>query len=357
MSWLKFWRKKVVLGQQLADAEFAEAERLSQGDPGPSPVPSGDYRLDQGEYSLLNVSTQPLDIELRDFVNRFASMNSEDRSAARDKISMDEQYKLIQFAKRSAVLALRERNIETCEQGLLALAVIDENRIDSRDASWAAGLLGHSAITLVGATSDAFARAMSISTSGMAKIIGQQRRREHLSSWGYSEVQTPDGVGFIRCDFSPYEPSVDLTSIAIEVAAELDKGRYVAEPEIASEIPSIWFPKFVRSSSEVSLGRALGTVKINGHLRKDATEKAVEQMFVLWIAELPTEEDAKELASWIGNGVDHDQRFAVAFVVGRLFGLAVAGSSHIGTKSFESIESLNCLLQPIEDQLSKMDLK
>jgi hypothetical protein len=297
-----------------------------------------------------------LDIELRDFVNRFASMNSEDRSTARNRISMDEQYKLIQFAKRSAVLALKERNIERCEQGLLALAVIDENRIDSRDASWAAGLLGHSTHSLAGST-DAFESAISIATSGMAKIIGQQRGQGILSSWGYSEVQTSDGVGFIRCEFSPYEPSIDLTSIAIEVATALDAGRYVAEPEIASEIPSIWFPKSVRSSAEVSLARALATVKISGELRKNVTEKAAEQMFALWIAEFPRDDNAKELASWIGNGVDHDQRFAVAFVVRRLFGLAVAGSSHIGTSSFESIESLRFLLQPIENQLSKMDLK
>src|SRR5262245_27875261 len=115
-------RETIVLGQQVANARATEAARLASGNVGPSPMPNGEYDPEGGDYEFASVTEQSLDRELRALIRAFKAWTPDKRAESRHGISIDEQYTLIHFAKLSSVLALQEKSIGRCEDGLLALA-------------------------------------------------------------------------------------------------------------------------------------------------------------------------------------------------------------------------------------------
>lgn len=334
----------------MADAQDAEAKRLAGGDHGPSPMPKSEYRQDHGDYNLLSVAALPLDLDLRVVVEGFANLDSEGRNKARASISMNELYTLIHFAKRSAVMSLSEKSPKRCEEGLVALAMIDERRIDVRDAAWVAGLLGYASTSLKQGSESLFRQVRLISTNGIAGVLRQGSTATTLSDWGYAEISDGGKFGLIGYDNFKYEPSLPLTEIAINVSNHLGDGRYITEPTIATKLPTIWFPKTTRSSAETALKVTLGTVMISGMLREGTCDAAAQQMFNLWLAETPRVAESNNLRSYIGDGVKSSGRSVVGFSVGRLFGLGVAGSWVEGISSYESLESLTAIVKTVEKQ-------
>jgi hypothetical protein len=334
-------RETIVLGRQLADAHANEAARVASGGVGPSPMPKGEYDQEGGEYDLAAVTERPLDKELQGLVRAFKGWTPEMRAQVRARISMDEQYTLIHFAKRSSVLALKEKSIARAEDGLLALAMIDETRIDPRDGAWAAGLLAH-AIEATGADQELLvSEAAAFAPAGMAKIVMRASEGSRLAEWGYAQIQNDHGdVGLIRSGFAHYEPTIDMTGLALRLAASLQRGRYIATPEIAAEVPPVWFEKAHRSRAEPLLKTSRGGISVHGTLRRAYTEKPFAQQFVQWVVELPSTEEANALVQCVGVNTRQGSRFVVGVASGRLFSLLVAGSTEDGVESFESAESL-----------------
>jgi len=41
--------------------------------------------------------------------------------------------------------------------------------------------------------------------------------RNLRSSWGYDEIETRDGIGFIGWGFEAYNPTIDLKKVAIKI--------------------------------------------------------------------------------------------------------------------------------------------
>ena len=334
-------RETVVLGQQVAVARANEAARLASGSVGPSPMPKGEYDQEGGDYDLVAVTERPLDKELHGLVRAFKGWTPEKRAEAQTSISMDEQYTLIHFAKRCSVLALKEKSIARSEDGLLALAMIDETRIDPRDGAWAVGLLAH-AIEATGADRQRLvSEAAALATPGMAKILLGARERSRLSEWGYAQIQTTNGdVGLMRSGFARYEPTIDMAGLALRLAASLQRGRYIADPELAAEVPAVWFEKVHRSRAEQLLKKSLAGISVNGTLRRVYTDKPFAQQFVQWVVEMPSAEEARTLLEYVGVNARLGGRFVIGVASGRLFSLLVAGSAMEGVDAFETPESL-----------------
>ena len=339
-------RGTVVLGQELADARKAEAARTAAGPGGRSPMPQLRYDDDSGDFNLELVVRRPIDEELRALSNEFRQWDPGKRDDARQNISMDEFYTLIHFAKRSAVLAMNEGSAERCEEGLAALALIDESRIDPRDAAWAAGLLSYAARATTGDQKQLFDRAIEMSTAGMGEILRGSGRRAELSEWGYAEIRTKNGLGLIGSDWAPYEPTVELSVIALAVADWLSKGRYKARATIAVEVPEIWFSEKFRGAAQAALRRARGAVSISGRLRERFSAEASSQMFIHWLVELPSERESEQLVTYAGCRLSG--RFSVGYSYRSLFGLLVAGSVVSGVAPYESEDSLASLVQPLK---------
>ena len=342
----------VVLGQQYADAQAREATRVAAGVAGPSPMPAGEYDHERGDYSLLSVSVLPLDRELHALVDGYRQAAAGTHAELRSRIDMDGLYTLIEFAKRCAALALREPAASWCEDGLTALAMIDETRVDPRDPAWAAGLLGH-AIGANGADRTAIVdRAAELATPGMAGILARVREPGALADWGYAEIQTPDGPGLIPFGFGRYRPTLDLTGLALRVCEHLSRGRYTATPEIASDLPAIWFGGGQRQA-EPLLKRARAGAAVRGSLRKGVVDEPSWQMLMAWIVEMPTPDDAAALLGCVRSDRRRDERFTFGLASGRLFALFVAGSGAVGVASFESPQTLRALAESVRSLLDE----
>jgi hypothetical protein len=330
----------VVLGQQLADARAAERARLAAGPTEASPMPGASYEAERGDFDLVTVVVLPLDRDLQALTQRFRNWTAEQRVNARRAISMDENYTLISFAKRSAVLALSEGSAERCSDGLTALAMIDNTRIDPRDGAWAAGLLSYAACAAKADRDAVFEQAAALATSGMAAILKRARKSDDLSDWGYAEIRTRQGVGLIRAGGAAYAPTLKLEQLALTIAETLNRGRYVASAEIAVDVPAVWFAKEHRGAAEEALKEARGAVSVSGKLRREIHKDAGMQMLMLWVVETPNATHAAALAGHVAGRSNAGGRFSVGVAHDHLFALLVGGSWTVGVEPFESPESL-----------------
>jgi hypothetical protein len=336
MNW-PWKRRTIVLGTELAAALEVEEARLALGNSGPSPLPDCGYDFENGDYDLVSVAPLNLDIELRAITNDFLVCDTERQRVLRDRLSSDDLYTLIHFVKRSSVLALNEEAVDWCRSGLIALSMIDETRVDWRDVQWAAGLLEHT--ILRGGVRNLLSDELSVLSRSAAELLKGMSESSRLSEWGYSEIKTEKGVGFIQHGFETFEPTIDLTEVALQLSASLTSDRYVASVEIATSIPEIWFPKEKRSDITPILDRCLGAAKVSGTLRKMCDARG-PQMFVEWVAQMPEPEDCEYLVEAIGAGTSLSGRYAVGVSEHTLFTLLVAGSAQEGIEPFETSSSL-----------------
>jgi hypothetical protein len=309
-------------------------------------MPAECYDVDRGDYSFLSVMPNPLDLKLQQLTRRFAAEDPEGRLEMTAAISPDQQNTLLHFAKRSAVLAVRENKSSWCEVGLVAMAMVDETQIDWRDAWSPAGLLSY-AMAAVGADREALVdHALSLSRSGMRKPIESVKRPSPLSGSLYAEVQEEDGGwGLFGKGSEPYAPTLDLTRLALRIAAEWREGRYTAEPEVAEKLPAVWSAEEHRQEVERVAKRARAGIKVRGTLRKGQGAPPISQLLLVWVIELPDERDANLLISYWGNS--RPDTFTVGMARGPLFSLLVAGSCYEGVGAFETEESVAVLSQGI----------
>jgi hypothetical protein len=342
--------KPFVLGTEFAAARAAEQARLATTSPGPSPLSGSAYDPERDEFNLITVVQTPLDLKVERLVTAWQGSGAPNRDAMRRSLSLEDNYTLIHFAKRMAVEALNRASPEPCEHGLMALAMIDDSRIDPRDASFAAGLLNHATRASSNRSANPFERAIAMATPGMGELL-RQSEGSTLEDWGYCERTTSKGIGLIQSGWARYNPTVDLADVAARVGARVLVDRYVVEIKIATELPPIWFDKTRRKHAEETLEGSLGMAAIRGTLRRAFGEHP-SQMLMVWIAEMPSADDSVQLLADVGNGVAHEGRYAVGVSAGCLFALVVAGSFQQGVEPYESLSALTDLADETRAVLS-----
>ncbi|HET9515952.1 MAG TPA: hypothetical protein VFO95_18610 [Gemmatimonadales bacterium] len=343
--------KPIVLGAALAAARAAERVRLESGALRPSPLSGRAYDPERGEFDLSAVVEAPLDVEVENLVRKWRALGADEREAVRRSLSLEDNYTLIHFANRMAVRALNWSSPERCELGLIALAMIDESRIDGRDATWAGGLLNHAAGAWRSRDGNLFERVAAVATPGMAKLL-REGVGSTLEDWGYCERRTSNGVGLIKCGWAPYRPTVDLADIAERVGRRVLSSRYTVDIEVAAEIPSVWFDPSRRTHAEQVLERARGVAAIFGNLRR-TVGGGPNQAVMVWIAEMPCPEDCVQLAADVGRGLAQEGTVVVGVSTARLFTLCVAGSFQQGVAPYESPETVADLADRIRAVLSE----
>jgi hypothetical protein len=326
------------LGAELAAARKSEEERLAAGVIDPSPLPETGYDFERGDYDLVKVAPLQLDLNLRDFTDEVQRMDLNQQNRTQRSLSLDDLYTLIHFVKRSSVLALNDAQMDWFRAGLTALAIIDEKRVDWRDVRWAAGLLEYAIYKTEDAKEKLAEFAVDLPRPAL-EFLNHLAGRSKLSDWGYSEINTTNGLGFIQTDSAEFKPSVDLTGIALFASEKLSNGRYVAHVEIATDVPEIWFNKNKQLEVRSRLNQALGAVAVKGSLRSEYDDSG-NQMFVEWIVEMATADDSVFLCDAVGPGTPLSERYAVGVSEGKLFAILVAGSIRDGVKSFENLASL-----------------
>jgi len=336
----------VVIGGEAARAAEAEARRKARGEVGPSPMPAGRYEFSPDELDLINPRPQALDAAIGELCRRYAQGTAADRARMRNSISMEEFYTLLNFARRASVFALRERKPERLAEGLTAVAMVEQERVDFRDMLWALSLLHHAARRIGADPAKPFRDAARLAEPETSKLIlgflaRPEREKDLRASWGYDEVETEGGPGLIRRDYKPYNPIHDLKRLAVEIARLVAADKYTsASPSVAADLPPVW----LEGVDDAALRRALGAVRaganVAAHLKPGLHPDADSQQFTVFVVETADEAGARTLLDLSkrkrGAGVA-----TLGLAEGRLFCLVVARSFTVGVESFETTESLS----------------
>jgi hypothetical protein len=347
------FRKRPVytIGQQMAAARAAEAARVAGGPARESPLPAILYARTADAQSLVHVDENEIDRRLRSIATDFASATADERARITASIDLDGLYALMQFASRSAVFALRQRDIQSCIDGLRAVAMIDLARIDARDLGSPLAMLDQAAFRL-GATRDVlFGEPERLASSDVSKAIKNYRRAnspEH-SLWQF--VETPAGAGFVFRESRNYHPKADLLAIAMAISTRLKAGRYLPDdPTIGSGLPAVWFAPEERRRWRVDVEDAGADVSFHARLRPGTDIDPSDQLLMVFLAEMPTAERAAALAS-AARGPMNDGGAALAISEGNLVLLVVGESIRQGVRSFETPASVRDLIESLRPVL------
>ncbi|WP_327090560.1 hypothetical protein OIE66_08035 [Nonomuraea sp. NBC_01738] len=158
-------------------------------------------------------------------------------------LTLDDLYQLITFVRRSALAALRTRSDTHLTYGFAALALLDLERVDWRDAAWAAALLTWSAQRLDTDPSALAALAVKDADPETAELITHAAAEsvDLSGDWGYRAWPTADGLVLLDTEDEPYAPDADLVARLLSLCEALAADGYeVEEVTVACELPSVW---------------------------------------------------------------------------------------------------------------------
>jgi hypothetical protein len=257
---------------------------------------------------------------------------------------MDGFYTLMTFASRSAVIAMRERKVEIARDGLTAIVMIDQERVDFRDIPTNLYLLYHAA-TRIGADADGMFRQigkLSETEVGeqIVRFVEQPPERRSLRSGLFVEVQTENGVGFIGRDIERYNPTLDLESLVLAVARLVAADKYQPESvSVETELPPIWLSRGKNANLERVLARVRGGASIHARLRPNEHPKHAEQGFFVFIVETSQPDDAQTVLR-LSQAKDVQGYCMIGAAADRLFALIVARSIMEGVEAYETPKTL-----------------
>ena len=342
-------RKKqtIVLGEEFAKARAEEERRKKKGGIGKSPMPATTYDFWRGEESLINPTKNSLDSELSRLCERFAKSNARARAGLRNSVSLDEFYTLLTFSRRSAVFAIRERNVNMVRNGLTAVAMIEAERTDFRDILSVLALLHHSAKRVGGDADQLFRETAKLSEPQVSTLLTQFIRRpskdkDIRSAWLVDEVETKDGVGFIGYGMKTYQPTYDLNSIVIDIADLIAKDKYQPDSvEVATELPSVWLKSAENRSVESVLTKVRAGASIFAKLRPNEHPSYEKQLFMLFLVEVDDEQAAQQLLD-MSKKMGPTDYSSIGVTEQKLFCLIIARSWQ-GVPTFETAETLQRL--------------
>jgi hypothetical protein len=163
--------------------------------------------------------------------------------------------------------------------------------------------------------------------------------RNLRNHWGYEEVETVHGRGFVGWRFESYRPTIDLLPVAIELSQLIAADDYQPEIQLATDLPDVWL-----TGSDSELRRALSTIRAGatvwGHLRPEKHEQHDCQQLTVFLVEAAGDSDAQMLLrrAEASEAMEHCQ---LAHASGRLFCLTVARSFEVGVDAYETQQSLS----------------
>src|SRR5215472_17425825 len=336
-----------VIGQQMADARRKEEERLAASGAEKSPLAGLSYDKWAGDFDLTDPKRVPLDDELAAFCRGFSTSEAGTRQHFRRSIGMDEFYTLLTFARRSAVFALRARDVSHIEDGLAAVAIIDPSRVDFRDAVVAISLLDHASRAIGAADRGPFIFAASVADEVMAQRMLEfvelpPSERDIRTMSGYVQVDADTGPGFMNWNLAPYRPTCRLDRVALAVARLVAADAYQPSSiTLASDLPRVWFSQHDRLALTNALRSIRAGALVHADLRPSDAYDNRNQSLMAFIVEVKSEHFAHDLYRIAQQTITMARPFAsTAVTAGRLFSLVVARSFVLGTANHETDASL-----------------
>lgn len=173
----------------------------------------------------------------------------------RGALTQRDLYTLFGFARRQAVHALRSDDPARGERALLALAMVDAERVDVRDLLWAADI----AVASINHTGGAAPKAIQ-AAAALSDTPDLFRHRRSTTTFPEAGLQVIEGEepGLVGHGGRPYEPRTDLVAIGRAIAGVFEADGKRATIQVGSALPGVWFG-LGHSEPERD---ALGTVSI-----------------------------------------------------------------------------------------------
>ena len=346
---IRFWKRKpraLVLGQQLADARKAERARVASGPNSSSPMPKDTYPTDEGILAWLKPKQLPLDIDLKELSRRAAALDADAHARMRHAISMDEFYTLLAFSRRMALFSIREKSPEGLREAVEAVALIEIARVDFRDVSVALGVLAYACARIGQSPRPFFEDASKRADPQVAEILLEQARQSlagrKLSDLSFlEEVSTKYGPSFVSYGFDAYTPTVDLVSIAVEIAELLEADKYGAIGiQIATTLPPIWLRSAGEAAVQSALDGAPAGASVSGFLRSEIRPKEEGHSVLVFLVECADEARASKLEGF-ARDANHSSHAVIGCAEGRLFCVVVGHSMMHGVSPVETVSSLS----------------
>jgi len=310
------------------------------------------YDFWRGETSLIDPRPVPADDEVRRLARAFVSADASRRSEMRDEMSMNDFYSLLTFARRASVFAMRTRDVQWIADALYGIAIIDAHRIDEHDIPITLSIVHHAAERIGADTKKRFEAAASLAEKKPAELLrsfvrADDKYKDLRRSWGHDEIATPSGVGIITRGFSPYNPSGDMTSLAVTLAGMIAGDQY--EPSsvcIASKLPAIWFRTDDETGLQALLRHVRAGLSIEGRLRPEYRPVHEMQTLLIFLIEVEDASTAEQLMRIASTHPPREEaRIAIreAQLFCMLIGQAVMGEA----EPFETSESLGRFRDPL----------
>jgi hypothetical protein len=249
----------------------------------------------------------------------------------------------MEFAKRSAVFAMRESTSDHVVDGLTAIAMIEKQRVDYRDILDCLSLLHHAASRSHYDVNALFRAAGQLGEPEVRDmVVGFTQQpveyRDLRTSWGYDEVETESGLGFIGWGFGQYNPTVDLKSLAIDISSALPSEHYypvIIEVAADTEVRSAGASNQARRL----LAAAPGSARIHARLHPDQHAAPDSQIFIVMLHEMATESDVHAMERILEKKSTRSCKLIVSS--GRLLSIIIAYSEVEGAGAYEDAESLS----------------
>jgi hypothetical protein len=336
-----------VLGQEMARAIKKEEQHRTATGAVTSPLAEVAYDPDDGALDLHRFVESPIDNAIGKFAASYEKLGYEKTGDVRASLTMDDLYTLLAFARRSALASLQSRDRPSLHHGLVALTAVDAERVDWRDVSVAAELLGWAVARAGGDHAIEFQRMSERSERGVAETLGRiaSRPASELEPGMWRAVETAAGPILADDDFERFEPTADLVGIALGIRDVLEEDVYrVSSLTVATELPQVWLTPTDRAGLERSLGAIRACVSVQAQPDSATTSTAGDQQLLVFLAEAGNEEDARLIAAAAVPTTSHQ---ALGLAKDRLCCVVVANAFVVGVPSFEGEGALERFYEPL----------
>jgi hypothetical protein len=343
-------RPSAVIGTQMAAAVLAE--KLHQSRPQePSPIEGVSYEVARGELDLFRYVESPIDKRIEAVVDGAFGQGAGSVAKLRAALRQSDLYTLLTFSRRRALLALRQESPAPLTSGLRALALVDLERIDWRDAAVATGLLAYAGRRTGAQVQELVTTICARSDPVMAEVLRRHSSvpEEGLAVGGYREIRTSQGVGLANDYGHAYAPTIDLVSIAEKIISFVEADEYrVQDITTGSDLPAVWIPAADTATQRAS-NNLRGCLSVSARPKTD-WHGMPDQMFSVWVAETANPNDSLAIAAAAAPKAGSE--IAILGVAsGPLCAVMVTRSVVMGVQPLENMESLERFRAPLQDAL------
>jgi hypothetical protein len=353
MRWLRRRRRRTAaIGTEVAAAVAAE-KRHQQVGHRPSPLAGLSYELAAGGSHLFRFVESPTDDLVAAAALGAVRLRGQELVDFRDSLTQDDLYTLLAFARRVAARALRG-HADHLPAGWVAVGLVDLERVDWRDAAVAVGLLSYSTTRTNTDLQAPLEDALAVAEPGTAKVLRQYANsgEDGPAVGGYREVATAEGPALVEDYGESYSPTLDLLAVANSAARVVEADDYrVTGITTGTDIAPVWLPAADPGAVEQARERIRACLSISAAHHAEATTEFPDQMFLAYVAECATSEDATLLTQAVKQPTGSDIA-ALAVSHGRLCVVVIARSTVKGVPPVESTDSIERFRDPLTHALS-----